>query len=425
VNATRYLAALVLAATAAVPARAAEVETGESGILIAPRAGDTPTRGPRSAPVTVELFCNFGHPPCTVTEGLLRELFVRHPGGLRVIYRPVAPSFRDAETIAEATLEAWAQGRFDALTELLANGSGPMRIRDLDTLATRAGLDLQTLHAALADHRHAGAVADSALARDRLGISGIALWNAVPQNPDPFIESFERAYDQAAQRAQALLAEGVPAERLYPLLVAQADRVRRREAAASVDPATPRVRVPTGGAPARGAAAPSVTLVVFNEFECAVCRNHSGIVNKMIALFPSQVRVVWKSYPMPFHPSARRAAELAACAALQGRFWELHDALIGPAVRLYAPDLDRAALQAGLDVDRLRRDMASGRCSARVDLDMAEARAAGVDVSPTTFVNGLKLSGAQGLSTLRQVIEAELLPGILERLTASTAATTP
>jgi predicted DsbA family dithiol-disulfide isomerase len=94
-------------------------------------------------------------------------------------------------------------------------------------------------------------------------------------------------------------------------------------------------------------------------------------------------------------------------------------------MRSPAPDLDRAALQAGLDLERLRRDMASGRCSVRVDLDMAEARAAGVDVAPTTFVNGLKLSGAQGRSALRQVIEAELAPGILERLTSTAAATTP
>jgi len=411
---------VALSATATATAAADEVTTGQAVVARAPRAGAVPTTGPRTALVTVELFCNLGHAQCTATLALLRELSARHPGGLRTVYRQVAATFRDSQIIAETTFEAWAQGRFTELLDVAAASAGPLRVRDLDATALRAGLDLDGLHAALADHRHAAAVSRDGLDRERLNAGNFALvWNGVPQSPDLGAAAFERAFTQAADRARLLLAEGVPIERVYPLLAADAARARLRAAVASIDPTAPRVRVPTDGAPIRGADSAAVTIVVFSEFDCPFCRHHADIMDRIVLLYPDRVRVAWKHLPLPFHPSANKAAELGACAALQGRFWELYDALVTPGARLFAADLERAVDKAGLDRDRLHRDLASGRCAARIEADMADARAANVDTAPTIFVNGLRLVGAQGLSSLRQVVDAELAPGLLEELTAS------
>ncbi len=411
-------AAVAVAVTVAVTvAGAAELESGRTAVVVASRPGAAPERGPRSALVTVELFCNFAHTHCALTEGLLHELAARHPDGLRVVYRMVVPPFRDSEAIAEATLEAWSQGRFLELADLIGAAGAPVRLRDLDGLAARAGLDVDALHRALADQRHATALRRDAVLRDRLGIGTFAsVWNGVAQPTELNLESFERAYAKAAERARALVAEGVAAERVYPLLAAEAQRAHWREVAAAVDASAPRARVPTDGAPARGADNPDVTIVLFNDFECAPCRRNAEVVAKVLALYPDRVRVVWKNLPAPFHPSAMKAAEVAACAELQGKFWELYDALVTSSSRLFASDVEHAIDRSGLDLVRLRSDMANGRCSGRIDSDVADAKAAGVEAAPTLFVNGLRLSGAQGLSSLRQVVEAELAPGLLETM---------
>ena len=411
----RALLMLLLVGSAAA---ADELDTGQTSIVVGSRAGVAPERGPRSALVTVELFCNYAHTHCALTEGLLHELGARHPGGLRVVYRQVVPPFRDSETIAEATLEAWAQGRFLQLADLVGAAGAPVRLRDLDGLAARAGLDVEALHRALADHRHGTALRRDSVLRDRLGIGTFAtVWNGVAQPTELNLESFERAYGRAADRARALLAEGVAAERVYPLLAAEAQRARWREVAAAVDASAPRVHVPTDGAPARGADNPDVTIVLFNDFECAPCRRNAEVVAKVLALYPDRVRVIWKNLPAPFHPSAMKAAEVAACADLQGKFWELYDALVTSSTRLFTTDVEHAIDRSSLDLTRLRNDLANGRCTARIDSDLADAKAAGVEAAPTLFVNGLRLTGAQGLSSLRQVVEAELAPGLLEELT--------
>jgi protein-disulfide isomerase len=407
-----------LAAVAPAAAGAAEVPAHGAAVLSSARPGRFPARGPRDALVTVELFCNFAHVACTQSERVLHDLADRHPGSLRVVYHQVVLPFRDSQTIAEATLEAWHQGRFLELADLAAAAAAPLRARDLDAIAARAGLDLDALHRALADHRHAAAVERDGLLRDRLGIPTFALlWNGVPQSPDLTADGFERAYAQAAERARTLLAEGVPAERLFSSLRADAARARAREAVAGVDAAAQRTRIPTRGAPARGAADPDVVVVLFSDFECPFCRRAAENVGRLVALYPERVRLVWKHLPVSFHPIARAAADLGACAALQGRFWELHDAIFAPGSRFFGAELERIAERAGVDLPRARADLASGRCAARVDEDMADARAAAVEAAPTVFVNGLRLTGAQGLGALRAVLEAELAPGLLQTYT--------
>jgi protein-disulfide isomerase len=410
------LLAVLSTATTAPVARATPVPTAASSVVSASRASEAPTRGPANALVTVELFCNFAHVQCPTIERRLRELADHHPGELRVVYRQVVLPFKDSVALAEAALEAHAQGRFDAFADLASGSPTPVRGRDLDGLAARAGLEVDALHAALADHRHAAALERDGLRRERLSAGNLALlWNGESLPVDTSSVAFERDFAHAAERARALLDQGVAPARVFPLLDAAAAHARARAAAATLDARGPRVRVSEGGAPARGPADAAVTILVWSDFECPFCRRQADLLSRLRAVYPDDVRVVWRHLPEAYRPTARTAAELAACAGLQGRFWELYDAFFAPG-RLFASDLEKLAEKIGLDRARLAADRASGRCAARVDTDAADARAAGVDAAPTLFVNGLRLTGAQGLGSLRQVVDAELAPGLLENL---------
>lgn len=387
-----------------------------SEIAVLPTAG-APARGPDDALVTVELFCNFAHVQCAAADRMLKRVAERNPDGLRVIYRQVVLPFRDSQTVATAAVEAFRQGRFLELADAVAARPGPVRARDLEAVAARAGLDLDALRAALGDERHVDHLERDALRREALGIGTIGLaWNGEPApTPDLSLESALRSYARAHARAVARLGAGVPRAELFATLSeeAQAERAGGR-ATARVDAGAPRARVPIGDAPVRGDAGAPVTIVVFTDFECTFCRRQAEILRKLLPLYPDKVRIVYKHFPLSRGGSSRAAADAAECARRQGRFWEMHDLLIDGPIRRRERELDDALVAAGVDPARARADLPA--CQARVDADVAAGKALGVESTPTLFVNGIKLVGMRGLAELRLHIEDELAPGILGKL---------
>jgi protein-disulfide isomerase len=123
------------------------------------------------------------------------------------------------------------------------------------------------------------------------------------------------------------------------------------------------------------------------------------------------VRFVAKHYPLPFHERARPAGKAAICAQEQGKFWEFHDGLYGLGTRkLSDGDLKRLAKKLKLDRKTFARCLAHKATDARIDADIGQAGELGVSGTPTTFVNGFKLSGAQDFSHFRALIDAALGP---------------
>jgi protein-disulfide isomerase len=132
-------------------------------------------------------------------------------------------------------------------------------------------------------------------------------------------------------------------------------------------------------------------------------------VKQVLARYPEQVRLVYRHYPLEsIHPNARGAAEASACAAEQGKFWEYHDLLFANGKKLGAENLAVYAEQAGLDTDAFQACVDEERFRSVVDRDIAAARAAGVSGTPTFFINGRALGGAQPLDEFVRVIEDEL-----------------
>lgn len=123
---------------------------------------------------------------------------------------------------------------------------------------------------------------------------------------------------------------------------------------------------------------------------------------------PGKIRLVYKDFPLSFHAGARPAAEAARCAGEQKQFWPYHDLLF-----LSRPKFDREALigyaeRLQLDKDAFTACFDSSRHKDAVGADMAEGRALGVTGTPTFFVNGRKLVGAQPVEALREAVQSAL-----------------
>ncbi len=169
----------------------------------------------------------------------------------------------------------------------------------------------------------------------------------------------------------------------------------------------PVVEVGTGGRPEKGGAKAPVTIVMFSDYECPYCKRAEVVVAEVTKTYGDKVKLVFRDYPLPFHASARPAAEAAACANAQGKFWEYHDKLFA------ASDLsnDKLKAMAGeLKLDQKKFDdcLAKAEFKAVIDKDIEDAAAVGVNGTPAFFINGRMLSGAQPFEKFKEIIDEEL-----------------
>jgi protein-disulfide isomerase len=117
---------------------------------------------------------------------------------------------------------------------------------------------------------------------------------------------------------------------------------------------------------------------------------------------------VFKEFPLDIHSQAQLAAEAALAAHAQGKFWPMHDKLYANFQRISPENIFKWAEEIGLDVVRFTADLKSGKYKSAVEKETAEGEQAGVQGTPTVFVNGRHYNGPLETEALESVIETEL-----------------
>ncbi len=170
----------------------------------------------------------------------------------------------------------------------------------------------------------------------------------------------------------------------------------------------PRVEVTDGGRPVRGASNAAVEVIEFSDFQCPFCQRANPVVEQVLKTYGNKIKFVYRHYPLPNHPNARPAAEAAACAEAQGKFWEYHDQLFANASKLADADLKAHAAAVGLDATKFNACFDNRQQKPGVDADIAAADKAGVTGTPAFFINGRAIEGAQPFEAFKRVIDEEL-----------------
>jgi protein-disulfide isomerase len=124
--------------------------------------------------------------------------------------------------------------------------------------------------------------------------------------------------------------------------------------------------------------------------------------------YGDKVRLVFRQYPLGFHPFAQKAAEASLCAHEQGKFWQLHDAMFANQQGLAVDSLKAKAAELGMSAAAFNACLDGGQYADEVQGDMAAGTAAGVSGTPAMFVNGRFISGAVPLEEITKVIDDEL-----------------
>ena len=168
---------------------------------------------------------------------------------------------------------------------------------------------------------------------------------------------------------------------------------------------TPPTDGPTGNA--------EVVIVEYSDFECPYCVRAYPTVKQVLEEYGDQVELDYKHFPLSFHANAKKAGEASECARDQGKFMEYHDILFDTK-QLSVDSLKKHAADLGLDVATFNECLDSGEKGAIVDADFEEGRQLGVGGTPTFFINGRKLVGAQPYENFKAAIESALAGEVVE-----------
>jgi len=161
-----------------------------------------------------------------------------------------------------------------------------------------------------------------------------------------------------------------------------------------------------------------VTIVEFSDFQCPFCRSFfNGTYSELKKEYidTGKARLVFRHYPLPFHDAARPSAIAAECAGDQGKFWQMHDKIFAEqekkgtgTVAYGVAELKTWAAQIGLNTGQFNTCLDSEKYGEKVDADTSAGSAYGVNGTPSFFINGKLLVGAQPFAQFKALIDAEL-----------------
>ncbi len=147
---------------------------------------------------------------------------------------------------------------------------------------------------------------------------------------------------------------------------------------------------------------------VFSDFQCPYSARAFPTVQQIKANYAGQIDLVFKHFPLSFHPNAQKASEASECARDQGKFWEYHDKLFQNQQAIAVDNLKKYASDLGLDTSKFNSCLDSSQKAGVVSQDMQEGISKGVSGTPTFFINGQKVVGAVPYETIKATIDAEL-----------------
>ncbi|MEC7520845.1 MAG: thioredoxin domain-containing protein [Myxococcota bacterium] len=382
-----------------------------------------PARGASAPLVTIVTFSDFQCPFCGRVQPTLERLLRAHPDEVRLVFRnnPL-PFHQEAMPAAEAALEAYDQGgdaMFWRYHDLLFANQQSLDRASLERYAAQVGMDATRLADALDRHTHRARIQEDQAetnARGARGTPAFFLNGRQLMGAQPY-ERFEEIVEEELALARRLMEAGVPRGGLYAHLMQDA----RTEAAPEPEAAPLRAqrrpdpdaiyRVPVGNQPQQGPDDALVTIVEVAEFECPFCARVQPTLEQLRQRYGSDLRIVFRHNPLPFHQNAMPAAEAAAEVYAQGGASAFHRyaaILFENQRELTRDNLLAWATQVGVSAADVDRALSDHRHRPTIEADQRLAQSLGASGTPSFFINGRLLRGAQPYEAFERAVNDAL-----------------
>ena len=385
-----------------------------------PISSKDPMWGSRTAPVTIVHFSDFQCPFCSRVDPTLQQIRTTYgPDKVRIIWKNAPLPFHPhAKPTAEAAMGVFALKGNDAFWKFhdkAFHNQNELDRDHYDQWAKELGVDMAKFDAGLDAHTWAKKVEDDDQEGHKVGVNGTpaSFINGVSVSGAQPFEKFKAVIDQELQKAEAKIASGTPKDKVYVVMSeenhknapAAAEEGENKEDTKTV------FKVPLDKAPARGSANALVTIVEFSDFQCPYCKRVEPTLKALRDKYGDKLRLVWKNEPLPFHPRAEPAAELALEARAEkgdAGFWAAHDKLFDMQPKLDDADLQNAAKDLGLDVQKVTDAIKTHKWKSVLDDDTDESEDFQASGTPHFFIDGRRLVGAQPQQKFEEIIDEEI-----------------
>jgi protein-disulfide isomerase len=169
---------------------------------------------------------------------------------------------------------------------------------------------------------------------------------------------------------------------------------------------------PVGDDPAFGPKNAPITIVEFSDYQCPYCVSwHEQVYHRLISEYGDKIRFVYRDFPLTqIHPGAQPAAEAANCALDQDKYWEYHDAIFSGNYDLTRDGFLKIASDLGLEPKSFAECIDTNKYADEVQTDLQDGVSVGVQSTPTFFINGFQVVGAQPYENFKSVID-QILAG--------------
>jgi protein-disulfide isomerase len=390
-----------------------------------PVSAKDPVWGNRNAPVTVVVFSDFQCPFCSRVEPTLEQVRTTYgPDKVRVVWKneplPFHPNAKPAAEAAQGVFTLAGNDAFWKFHDTAFKNQQQLSADSYEKWAQAAGVkDMAKFKAGIAAHTWADKVDKDHAVAKAAGVNGTPAFyiNGVSLSGAQPFDKFKAVIDQELSKAQAKIASGTSKDRIY---VAMSQENKKNAPAPAADEEegekedTKTVfKVPVAGSASTWASADKalVTIVEFSDFQCPYCKRVEDSLKKIHENYGDKVRLVWKNEPLPFHPRAIPAAQLALEARAEKGdkgFWEAHAKLFDLQPKLEDADLEGAAKDLGLNVDKVKDAIKTQKYKKEIDADADLGDDLQASGTPHFFINGRRLVGAQPYEKFQKIIDEEI-----------------
>ena len=392
-----------------------------------PVTAEDPTWGNPLAPVTMVIWSDFECPFCGKLEQNTIPGLKEHygPNQLRIVWKhnplPFHKNARPTALAAETVFRLGGSKAFWKFHALAFANQRELGIVSFADWAAESGVDPKAFSAAYMQEQYAEDIVNDMALGKKNGVSGTpaSFINGILISGAQPIAKFQAAIDEQLKLAANLRHDGVPERQIYAQL-SETNIQKQPAPNPAPPPDTTIYNVPIDGSPVRGKNTALVTLVMFGDFQCPFCQRVTPTVYGLEKKYGDKLRIVFKHNPLPFHPRAEPAAQLAMEAfAEKGEagFWRAHEALFNQSDKLEEADLMALAATLGLDAKRVKKALDTHVHASRIDKDQNLADDLQASGTPHFFINGRRLLGAQPAEKFEALINEELAKA--EKMVAS------
>lgn len=335
----------------------------------------------QQAPVKVILFFDYQCPYCSSTIPALQDVLKKNSAQVQLILKHVPLSMHPDSALAhQAALAAGEQGKFWQMNDLLFANQKNVKLPDLVDYARQLNLDLPLFQKRLNSGYFRRVIERDWAMAESLGVDS---------TPTFFVNGMKMVGEQTVQQLQNAILGKPPSDTSG----AEAQSI------ASLD---------LSQSPTQGPADAPVTIVEFSDLQCPFCAKVVPTLKELMKQYPTQIKWVFKSFPLDFHADSQLAHQAVFAAAAQGKFWEMHDLVFTDQEFIKRDDLLKKARRLNLDMDKFTADLDSSKIKNQIESDRQSGAALRVDGTPTFYINGLEYSGAISLEKFQTAINNQL-----------------